>query len=70
MAIPWDVAKAVGGTRAAVVVLRLVDVVWLMADVGLLWALARRVAPSGDVALVAFAFALTFVSGPASCFVG
>ena len=30
MAIPWDVAKAVGGTRAAVVVCGSVDAVWLM----------------------------------------
>lgn len=70
MAIPWDVAKAAGGVRAAVHVLRLSDVVLLAADVGLLWALARRVAPSRDAALAAFAFALTYVLWPGVVFRG
>lgn len=68
MAIPWDVAKAAGGARAAVYVLRLLDVLLLAVEVRLLWALARRVAPSREVALVAFAFALTYVLWPGVVF--
>jgi hypothetical protein len=68
MAIPWDVAKAAGGTRAAVYVLRLLDVLLLAVEIRLLWALARRVAPSRDMALVAFAFALTYVLWPGVVF--
>jgi hypothetical protein len=68
MAIPWDLAKAAGGTRTAVHVIRLMDVVLLAVDAGLLWALARRVAPSRRVALVAFAFALTYVLWPGIVF--
>jgi hypothetical protein len=68
MAIPWDLAKAAGGTRTAVHVVRLLDVVLLAVDVGLLWALARRVAPTRQVALVAFAFALTYVLWPGIVF--
>jgi Dolichyl-phosphate-mannose-protein mannosyltransferase len=68
MAIPWDVAKAVGGARAAVDVLRLLDVLLLAVAVRLLWALARRVAPSRETALVAFAFALTYVLWPGVVF--
>jgi hypothetical protein len=70
MAIPWDLAKAVGGVRTAVHFLRLLDVMLLAADVGLLWALARRVAPSRKVALAAFAFALTYVLWPGVVFRG
>ena len=68
MAIPWDVAKAAGGVRAAVHVLRLLDLALVAADVALLSALARRVAPSRDAALAAFAFALTYVLWPGVVF--
>jgi Dolichyl-phosphate-mannose-protein mannosyltransferase len=68
MAIPWDVAKAAGGARAAVDVLRLLDVLLLAVEVRLLWALARRVVPSRETALVAFAFALTYVLWPGVVF--
>jgi hypothetical protein len=68
MAIPWDLARAVGGVRAAVHVLRLLDAGLLAINVGLLWALARRIAPSRETALGAFAFALTYVLWPGVIF--
>jgi hypothetical protein len=68
MAIPWDLAKAVGGVTAAVHALRLLNVPLLAIDVGLLWALARRVAPSRETALGAFAFALTYLLWPGVVF--
>ncbi len=68
MAIPWDLARAAGGVRAAVHVLRLLDAGLLAINVGLLWALARRIAPSHESALGAFAFALTYVLWPGVIF--
>ena len=70
MAIPWDLARAAGGVRTAVHVLRLLDVALLAINVGLLWALARRIAPSRETALGAFAFALTYAFWPGVIFRG
>lgn len=70
MAIPWDLAKAVGGVRVAVHVLRLLDAGLLAINVGLLWALARRVTPTREMALAAFALALTYVLWPGVIFRG
>lgn len=68
MAIPWDLANAAGGVRTAVHVLRLLDAGLLAINIGLLWALARRIAPSRETALGAFAFALTYVLWPGVIF--
>jgi hypothetical protein len=68
MAIPWDLARAAGGVRVAVHVLRLLDAGLLVINIGLLWALARRIAPSRETALGAFAFALTYVLWPGVIF--
>jgi hypothetical protein len=68
MAIPWDLVKAAGGVRTAVHVLRLLDTGLLAINVGLLWALARRITPSRETALCAFAFALTYVLWPGVVF--
>jgi hypothetical protein len=68
MAIPWDLAKAAGGITAAVHTLRLLDALLLAVDIGLLWALARRVAPSPESALAAFGFALTYLLWPGVVF--
>jgi hypothetical protein len=67
-ALPWDLAKAVGGVTFAARTLRVVDVLGLCATVALLWALARRIVDRRGQALVAFSVALLFVAWPGVVF--